>query len=235
MRSFVSRQALLWILTAALLLPGASLGQAADARDVLGVSHAAGLYNFTGGDYLNEGADRLLDLGTRVIKVFLVPGKIQSFYSFNSDWPPATTDVVELVQQPYFQALFAKPFSTFILVVVPVSGSNPFLDGLTREEAAAEQEQMYRLAKHLLTTYAHTDKTFVLQNWEGDHLLYQGLAGAAPDEVRIQGMIHWWNARQDGVRQARQEVGEPGVQVLHAAEVNFLGEAMEGKVTATNN
>jgi hypothetical protein len=235
MGSFVSRQALFWLLTAALLLAGASLGQAADARDVLGASHAAGRYNFTGEDYLNEGADLLLGLGTRVIKVFMVPGNIQSLYSFNSDWSPATTDVVELAQRPYFQALFAKPFSTFILVVVPATGSVQFLDGLTREEAAAEQEQMYRLAKYLLATYANTKKTFILQNWEGDHLLFQGLSGAAPDEVRIQGMIDWWNARQDGVRQARKEVGENGVQVLHAAEVNFLGDAMQGKVTATNN
>src|SRR5215218_6535343 len=231
----VSRKILPWILTAVLLLPGAASGAGTDARDVLGVAHAAGRYNFTGEDYLNEGADRLLELGTWVIKVFMVPGKIESFYAFNSDWSPAMTDVVELAQRPYFQALFAKPFSTFILVVVPVSGSNPFLDGLTHEEAVAEQEQMYRLSKHLLTTYANTKKTFILQNWEGDHLLYQGLAGAAPDEVRVQGMIAWWNARQDGVRQARQEVGENGVQVLHAAEVNFLAQAMKGMVTATNN
>jgi hypothetical protein len=235
MESFVSRQALPWILTAALLLPAASSRAGTGAQDVLGVAHAAGKYNFTGEDYLNEGADRLLDLGTRVIKVFLVPAIIQSSYSFNSDWSPATTDVVELAQRPYVQALFAKPFSTFILVVGPATGSTQFLDGLTHEEAAAEQEQMYRLAKHLLVTYAHTNKTFVLQNWEGDHLLFHGLAGAAPGEVRIQGMIAWWNARQDGVRQARKEVGELGVQVLHAAEVNFLGRAMKGEVTATNN
>src|SRR5580693_109601 len=42
-----------------------------DVRDVLGVTHVAGRYNFTGEDFLGEGADQLLALGTRVIKVWL--------------------------------------------------------------------------------------------------------------------------------------------------------------------
>lgn len=237
MKSLKVRKTLSWVLSGVLFLSsgGFPLAAADEARDVLGVAHAAGRYNFTGLDYLNEGADRLLDLGTRVIKVFMVPGLIQQFYSFNSDWSPAPTDSLDLVQRPYFQELFAKPFSTFILVVVPATGSPQFLDGLTREEAAAEQEQMYRLAKHLLTTYAGTGKTFILQNWEGDHLLYSGLTGAQPDEVRVRGMIDWWNARQDGVKQARQEVGERDVQVLHAAKVNFVDAAEKSKVTATND
>ena len=51
----------------------------------------------------------------------------------------------------------------------------------------------------------------------------------------MQGMIDWINARQAGVRRARQEVGEHNVDVLHAAEVNFLGAAMAGNVTMTND
>jgi hypothetical protein len=206
-----------------------------DIRDVLGASHAGGKYNFTEEDYLNEGADRLLELGTRVIKLFLNPAGIESAYSFNSDWAPLPTDVVDLAQRPYFQELFAKPFSAFFLVVPPVTVTPQFLDGMTPEEIAGERDQMYRLAKHLLSTYAGTGKTFVLQNWEGDHLLRSGLNGATPDAVRLRGMTDWWNARQDGVRQARQEVGAKGVEVFHAVEVNNLSESMAGKVTATND
>jgi hypothetical protein len=223
-------------LAGSLLLAAASPAGAAEARDVLGVSHAAGRYNFTSEDYLNEGADRVLELGSRVIKVFLVPANIQELYPFNSDWSPLPASLVELAQRPYVQGLFAKPFSTFILETTPVSGVPQFLDGLTPAEAVAEREQMYLLTRYLLIAYADSGKTFILQNWEGDHILRQGLAaGADPDPVRIQGMIDWWNARQDGVRQARQEVGSRGVRVLHAAEVNLLGAAMAGKVTATND
>lgn len=235
MRLLTSR-ALAGLLLFTAALTAASAAGAVEARDVLGVAHAAGRYNFTDEDFLNEGADRILELGSRVIKVFLVPANIQELYPFNSDWSPLPTDVVELAQRPYVKDLFAKPFSTIILEITPVDGSPQFLDGLTPGEAAAERDQMYRLAKYLLTTYASSGKTFILQNWEGDHLLRQGLAaGVDPDPVRIQGMIDWWNARQDGVEQARREVGDHGVRVLHAAEVNFVSDAMAGKVTATNN
>ena len=219
-----------------LLLAATAPAGAVEARDVLGVAHAAGRYNFTDEDFLNEGADRVLELGSRVIKVFFIPDHMQELYPFNSDWSPLPTDLVELAQRPYVKDLFAKPFSTILLEITPVTVSPQFLDGLTPEEAAAERDQMYRLAKYLLTTYAGSGKTFILQNWEGDHLLREGLAeGADPDPVRIQGMIDWWNARQDGVAQARRESGSRGVQVLHAAEVNLLADAMAGKVTATNN
>src|SRR3954471_16284668 len=92
-----------------LLLATAARAGAVDARDVLGVAHAAGRYNFTDGNFLNEGADRILELGSRVIKGFLVPDHIQDTYPFNSDWSPPTSDVVELAQHPYFRELFAKP------------------------------------------------------------------------------------------------------------------------------
>src|SRR5262245_41546189 len=169
MESPLMRKAASWLLAATLVLAGAPLAKAIEARDVLGVAHAGGKYNFTDEDFLNEGADRILELGSRVIKVFFVPTNVETTYSFNSDWEPLPADAVEMAQRPYVKELFAKPFSTFIIVTTPVTGAPEFLDGLTDEEAAAETDQMYRLAKYLLTTYANTGKTFILQNWEGDH------------------------------------------------------------------
>lgn len=221
-----------------LLTAGPAPVRAVDAREVLGVAHAAGRYNFTDKDYLNEGADVLLELGTRVIKVFFLPHQVDFHYPFNSDWgDPLPADLVELAQRPYFQELFRKPFSTYILVISAVGGGAPYLEGLTPEEAEAEREQMYALTKHLLTTYAKTGKTFILQNWEGDHLLRQELPEhAEPDRKRVAAMIQWFNVRQDGVRDARQELGDNlGVEVLHAIEVNHLQRAMAGGVTLTND
>ncbi|HVS00758.1 MAG TPA: hypothetical protein VMW27_29325 [Thermoanaerobaculia bacterium] len=218
-----------------LLAQALTLSAAVEARDVLGAAHVAGKYNFTGDDYLNEGADRLLDLGTRVIKVWfrLDP---EAYYPFNSDWSPAPANLVELAQKPYYQELFAKPFTTYFLVIAPVTVTSQFLDGMTPEETAAEREHMRSLAAYLLTTYAWSGKTFVLQNWEGDHLMRQGLpAGVEPYPNRIQGMRDWWTARQEGVEQARREVAAQGVTVAHAAEVNLITEAMAGKITATND
>jgi len=223
-------------LAAALVLLLALPVQAAEVRDVLGSAHVAGRYSFSDEDFLNEGADRLLELGTRVIKVWFQLDASRA-YPFNSDWGPPAADLAELARKPYYRRLFAKPFSTYILVISSSSttGSSQWLDGMTPEEAGAEREHVYKLARHLLVAYAGSGKTFVLQNWEGDHLLRQGLGGGDPDPVRIQGMIDWWNARQDGVEQARREVGLRDVMVAHAAEVNLLAQAMEGKVTATND
>jgi hypothetical protein len=224
------------VLAAALILLLAVPVQAAEVRDILGSAHAAGRYNFSDEDFLNEGADRLLELGTRVIKVWFQLDA-SSAYPFNSDWGLPAADLAELARKPYYRRLFDKPFSTYLLVISSSSttGSSQWLDGMTPEEVGAEREHVYKLARHLLVTYAGSGKTFVLQNWEGDHLLRQGLAGADPDPVRIQGMIDWWNARQDGVEQARREIGLRDVMVAHAAEVNLLAQAMEGKTTATND
>ena len=232
-RAAVPVRAAVLLLAAAAAL--ASPLAAADVRDVLGSAHAGGTYNFTSEDYLDEGGDRLLGFGTRVIEVWLTPD-VASLYPFNSDWSPPAATVVELAQKPYFQSLFAKPFTTFLLVIEPVTGSPQFLNGMTAAQVAAESGQMHDLARYLLTTYAGSGKTFVLQNWEGDHLLRTGLApDQDPSPAAVKGMIAWWNARQDGVARARAEVGEHGVRVAHAAEVNDLANAVAGKVTATND
>jgi hypothetical protein len=215
---------------AMVLALAASAAPAAEMRDVLGAAHVGGKYSFTEEDFLNEGADRLLELGTRVIKIWFQLDASRP-YPFHSDWGSPATELAELAQKPYYRQLFAKPFTTFLLVV---PHRVTFTDGMTPEEVETEREQVYKLARYLLEHYAGSGKTFVIQNWEGDHLLRQGLDGAEPDPVRIQGMRDWWNARQDGVDQARREVGMHDVVVAHAAEVNLLAESLDGKVTATN-
>ncbi|HBL26244.1 MAG TPA: hypothetical protein DD490_05345, partial [Acidobacteria bacterium] len=221
------------LLAAVSLLPAAA--GAIPARDVLGSTHADGKYNFTGENFLNEGADQLLELGTRVIKVWFDPNSTPT-YPFNSKWGPPPQNLEDLARHPYYRELFDKPFSTFILVLARRVPVNDFIDGMTPEEATVEREQTYGLARHLLTTYAGTGKTFVLQNWEGDHLLRRGLKeGEVPDRTRVRGMAAWLNARQVGVLNARRDVPAEGVTVAHAVEVNLLREAMAGNVTVTND
>lgn len=231
MRSF-TRLAPLLLLASSL---GVSSAEALPTRDVLGSTHAAGKYNFTGEDFLNEGADRLLALGTRVIKVWFDPNATP-LYPFNSEWGAPPASLADLARHPYYRELFAKPFSTIILVVARRVPINEFVDGMTREEIEVERQQTYDLAGYLLATYAGTGKTFVLQNWEGDHLLRRGLTeDQEPDRLRLLGMAAWLNARQAGVTQARRDVPARGVTVAHAVEVNLLRNAMAGKVTATND
>jgi hypothetical protein len=202
--------------------------------DIVGVTHVDGKYRLTDKDFLNEGADQILALGSRVIKVwFHNPSKS---YPFNSQWPAAES-MVETAQSPYFRKLFEKPFTTYIMMCFS-KGRDPayFRNVITQPQKLDEQNQFYELAKHLLTTYRQTDKTFVLQHWEGDWLIRSGYnANADPTPKAVKGMIDWLNARQAGVDRARAEVGCDGVSVYHAAEVNRVVSSMrEGRSNLVN-
>jgi hypothetical protein len=190
-----------------------------ELRDIIGITHVDGKYHLTDKDFLNEGADRILALGSRVIKVwFHNPRKS---YSYNSQWPE-TNSLIEIAETKYFQKLFEKSFTTYILMCFSMGRSAAYWrSGITTEQKLDEQEQFYELAKYLLTKYRGTGKTFVLQHWEGDWLIRGNYDRKADPTLKaISGMIGWLNARQEGVNQARKEIGTNDVWVYHAAEVN---------------
>jgi len=206
-------------------------GQTAkDLRDRVGVTHVAGKYHLTDKDFLNEGADQILALGSRVIKVWFwagVSGRVPESYPYNSQWPKVEA-LVAGAKTPYFKDLFSKPFTTYIMVVASLGRDEPYWrKGITDEQKKDEQRQFYELAKYLLTQYEGTGKTFVLQHWEGDWLVrgnYKGDVEPAP--AALANMVEWLNARQAGVNQARREVRQRGVHVYHAAEVNRVVQSM---------
>lgn len=190
----------------------------------------AGRYALTEKDFLNEGADQILALGSRVIKLWFYPGQgepPQKMYPFHSDWP-AVTSLVDCAQTPYYRAVFAKPFTTFILTTArPDRPQGYWRTGLTADDEAAETRVFYELTKHFLTAYRDTGKTFVLQHWEGDWLVRGNTDSKQdPAPAALANMVRWLNARQAGVTQARQEVDEHGVHVFHAAEVNRVYDAL---------
>jgi hypothetical protein len=197
-----------------------------ELRDIIGVTHVDGKYCLTDEDFLNEGADQILALGSRVIKVWF--HNPERSYSFNSKWPEMNS-LVEVAKSPYFRELFDKPMTTYVMMCFSMGRSAGYWrKGVTEEQKLDEQHQFYELTKHLLTTYKGTRKTFILQHWEGDWLIrgnYDGNVDPAPEA--ISGMIEWLNARQAGVNQAREEVGLDGVWVYHAAEVNRVVDSMK--------
>lgn len=197
-----------------------------ELRDIIGITHVDGKYHLTDKDFLNEGADQISALGSRVIKVWF--HNPQKSYSFNSQWPQMNS-LVEIAQSEYFKRLFDKPFTTYIMMCFSMGRSAAYWrKGITSEQKLDEQKQFYELTKHLLITYRGTGKTFVLQHWEGDWLIrgnYDRKADPTPEA--ISGMIGWLNARQEGVNQARKEIGTDGVWVYHAAEVNRVVSTME--------
>jgi hypothetical protein len=221
----------IWILAFCIVLVGGALGASAkDVRDTVGVVHVAGRYYLTDQDFLNEGADQILALGSRVIKVWFYgkrhehPGGV---YPYHSQWPQVDS-LVQGAQTPYFRELFRKPFHTYILVVTALGRDDGYWrNGITEEQKKDEQRQFYELTKYLLAAYKDTGKTFVLQHWEGDWMARGNFqANAAPAPLALKSMVEWLNARQAGVNQAREEAGQQGVHVYHATEVNRVVPSM---------
>lgn len=211
-----------------------------DLRDVIGVTHVSGTYHLSEKDFLDEGAERILALGSRVIKLYLtVPpsgNPAPRAYPFNSQWPPART-LVELARTPYFRSVFEKPFTTYILTTYAAGrGDHYWRQGVTDPQARDEKRQFHELARYLLTTYRGTGKTFVLQHWEGDWAIRGGFDPTTdPTPQAVEGMIRWLRARQAGVDRARAELGRDGVRVFHAAEVNLVKIAVrQGRPTVSN-
>lgn len=196
--------------------------------DVLGVTHVAGSYHLTEGDFLNEGAEKVLALGSRVIKLYL--HKPRRSYPFSGTWPAVRTPTELAATAPY-RAVFRKPFTTYVLTVYSMGRPEHYwTKGISPEQKAEETRQFHELTRHLLTTYRGTGKTFVLQHWEGDWAIRGSFDRKAdPTPVAIRGMIDWLGARQAGVDKARAEAPRRGVRVFHAAEVNRVAATMRQK------
>lgn len=227
---FHSCRITLAVLAAALAVSPLRAEEAPARADRVGITHVYGTYRLGTGDFLNEGADQILRLGSRVIKVYLtLDASLPSpkAYQAEATWPKANT-LAELASLPAYRQLFAKPFTTYILTTFTAQPESAYWRaGMSDEAVSRERQAIYELAAHLFTTYRGTGKTFVLQNWEGDWAARGSFDAAAdPTPEAFAGMIRWLAARQAGVDQARAENPDSGVRVLHAAEVNLVRASM---------
>lgn len=220
---------------------GGEVAAEADVRlstvpaDRYGVTHTSGKYFFGEQDFLNEGAARLEELGTKTIKLWFT--KFDTSYPHNSHWEKFGT-MTEAAKSPMFREVFARGFNTYVLVAFAQGvEASSWKDGLSAAEAAVHEAEFYELTKYLLTEYAGTGKTFVLQNWEGDWAVREKSDLAIdPTPVALAAMVEWINARQRGVDRARAEVGTNGVWVWHALEMNQVRIAMEeGRVAVVKD
>lgn len=222
-----------------LVQPAGAVVENVKPADIIGITHVAGRYHLTDKDFLNEGADQILALGSRVIKVWFYGKRHEhpdSVYPYNSNWPKVNS-LVDGARTPYFRKLFDKPFTTYILVVTSLERPDAYWrNGVTQEQKQDEQRQFYELTKYLLNTYKGTGKTFILQHWEGDWMIRGSFdQNVEPTPVAVQGMIDWLNARQAGLEQGKAEVRQDGVRVYHAAEVNrVVGSMKAGKLNVVN-
>jgi hypothetical protein len=217
-----------------------------DISDMLGATHVGGKYYFTKEPYIIEGSRKLSDLGFGVLKLWFskVP---QGGYPYNSKWNVKSNITLnQLAQHPYYAACFNLPFSTFVL---SVSGA-----GIKTTEATAKEEgeEIYQLAKYLLEKYHNRKITFIIENWEGDWMLRGGTGDdarwsrkinnpihaedglfhtvpvPADSMQRVNAMIKWFQARQEGIDRARNEVKETKCKIFNAIEANKVYDSMNG-------
>lgn len=222
-------------------------GWRTDPGSAIGVTHVAGKYHLTDKDFLNEGADRILDLGSRAIKIYLSDPPHD--YPFNTSWEEAGS-LVDMARSAPYKALFEKPFETYIITTYARGRPQHYWRSGVSDEARRDEARQFReLARHFLETYAGTGKTFVLQHWEGDWAIRGSFDRKAKlDETAVRGMIDWLDARQAGVDEARAEVEketraqsgaeesrEKAARVLHATEVNLVVQAMRDGMPGVAN
>ena len=214
----------------------------ADFTARVGATHVAGKYCFTNKPFLIEGAEKLIELGTRLGKFWFMPRGAARDYPFNSNWPK-TKSFVELATTDYWERVFALPFATIILEAHANSEggwlgakSQSFYDEVSRE--------FFELTTHLYKRFADRDVTFILQHWEGDWML-RGKPGASwqtpPEDWphRCEQMVKWLAARQAGVSKARREFLKgraeiPKCRVVHATEVNRVLDGWKNIPTLTS-
>ena len=204
-----------------------------DPRDVLGIVHAGGQYNFTAQPYLTEGANIIRrDIGSRVIKLFL-GSDVADQYSFNEAWG-SYDSLAELVQADEIEDVFNMDFTTIVLVTYEMQRMQWDSDtAVSSSELARVEKEFYDLTKELITSYNGTGKSFILQNWEGDNELKEALEkienDSAEEQTVINNYIAYNNARQAGISSAREELFATGnyaaVDVYGALEVNYISYA----------
>ncbi len=204
-----------------------------------GIAHASGNYGFTGENYLVEGAERIQQLGSKSIFIYLTPNFRSTYPDRNSGmWPAENPSYIsDLVQAAPYAKVLSMPFKTIVLTTYTFANGDGVAGFASHGNAQAEEDEFYNLAMYLFRAYANSGKTFVLKNWEGDWI---GLQGYDTSKNISSGMIAdmqaWLSARQRGVTRARQDAGNPaGVNVLNAVEVNrVLDYAQKGLARVVN-
>lgn len=206
-----------------------------------------------------DGATALYEMGTKSIKLILSTD-VNETYPWNSDWAPqlaTVTDLASLAKTPYFDAIFRGStgwnYTLFDLITYRVAPGGEWCTSFTPDDAEIEEREFFGLAAYFLNAFFGTQKTFLLEHWEGDWAARCGSYDASkPADPLVQArMVSWLAARQRGVdgaraawcasRNAAAAAGAApldcadgraihaaaGVTVLHASEVNLVLSSME--------
>jgi hypothetical protein len=176
-------------------------------------------------DLLNWGANKVAELGSRTIRVFIGTLDIHHVYDVN---PPGATELVQIAQSQAYDKLFRDPrFQTYLLTAYSAgdTGAN-WLDGYTDSEYAAERDEMKKLGEYFLNNPAFASKTFIFLNWEGDN----ALRGLSNKRSVWDSYTRWVGARAEGVKSARRNYPSSGARLFSGLEFSTVKSLKNKKV-----
>ncbi len=202
----------------------------------LGVTHVGGKYNFSeikadGKPFLQEGAEVIRnELGAKNIKLWLSVD-YAAVYNFNHVWDDLELNsITDLAKHDYFKTVFNMDFDTIALEMHGLTGTLwSDDDNMSDQDKIDVYDETYELATYLLTEYKDTNKTFIIQNWEGDNMIKEpDYAGSEASDAKIQALTDWFNVRSDAIKAAREDVTDTNAKVYHCIEINKISSAWTG-------
>jgi hypothetical protein len=180
-------------------------------------------YKFTEKPVLIETAERILAMGSNILKITLNPE------SQDTETPESFRQASPLViasQETTMKALLEMDFTCNLLWVT--TPGVDWTDGMSEKESDMEYQSIRELAEYFRDRFRGTGKKFYIGHWEGDWLLLGSYDNTQEriDPVRIQGMIDWYNIRQKAVEDAVNAVVSD-TEVFQYLELNRVIPAMK--------
>lgn len=194
---------------------------------ILGTNTIGGNYQFTSASKLVEQANAVHTMGSNILKVSM-GRNAPDIYKLTLQENPLTT--LGLFNAcPEYRQVFAMDFAYIFIWVHTLTGIN-WKTGINAKQEKMLYDEMFEFASQLLKTYAHTHKTFLIGNWEGDWLLQPPNMRDQPvSQEHISNMTKWFRIRQQAIDDARKVTGAAGVSLYHYIEVNLVLKGIRGE------
>ena len=171
------------------------------------------------------------------VKIYLGFGK--KYFKEGSEgksFPGKMSSLLDVLKHPSYQSVF-DGFQTIALIYNNTLDKIDFQKFHFGKDDVEKflfdiEDEMYKVAHHLLSGNCGEGKYFILQNWEGDNLakLHKlSKDDATKKDMVVTHMMWWFAARQRGVARARRDVERHCSVVLHAVEVNKVAARAKGE------
>ncbi len=186
-----------------------------------GSTHIAGLYPDRSAehDFLFYGTDLVKGLGFSTIKLELSIAYNTTKYPYQTFGP--VTSLATLAADPAFDTVFADPdIARYWLSIFSIVQSTDNLWGVQWTVAIGDaiEQEFYDLCVQLLT---HSNKQFILSNWEGD---WQLLLGFNPDTAIKRSTLYAYRdfsrRRQRALTKARADNPSSTSTIAYSVECN---------------